>query len=77
MAYLSYLQRAQPEIKQIRYGERISRSPDSSSHLGSTRGVRSIDCLPTDEGSAGYRLRATTVAMFLEEFDAWREYGTS
>jgi len=73
---MAYLQRAQPEIKQIRYGERLSSvaTQGHSSHSGSTRGVHSIDCLSTDEGSAGNRTGATTVAMFLEEFDAWREY---
>ena len=74
---MAYPQRAQPEIKQIRYGERLSRSQDPNPHLGSTRGIHSIGCLSTNEGSAGNRTGTNTVAMFLEEFDAWRESGIS
>ena len=74
---MPYLQRAQPEIKQIRCGERLSRSQDYSSHPVLTRVVHSIGCLSTDESSAGNSTGTATVAMFLEEFDAWGESGIS
>lgn len=69
---MACLQKTQPEIRQIRCGKHLSISQPHQPSCGTF-----IYCLFDDKDTNKNDPRTINVAMFLEEFNTWRESGIS